>query len=91
MARQFRPKGIETDGLKYYQERNKSGDYVSIDPSTNEYYIRSVGKDQFEGRATAIQGDVTSVCTVGLSRKWLQTRCRRVSKSAIPQEWLDVL
>ena len=36
--RTFRPRGIEVDGLKYYQERNKSGDYISIDPSTNEYY-----------------------------------------------------
>lgn len=86
----FRPRGVESDGLKYYQERNKSGDYVSVDPSTLEYY-RNIGKDQMEGRATAIQGDVNSVCTTGLSLEWLRSKCRRVRKADIPQEWLDVL
>lgn len=90
MAKVFRPRGIEADGLKYYQERNKSGGYVSIDPSTNAYY-HALGRDDFEGRATAIQGDVSSVCTISLSRQWLSTRCRRVSKASVPAEWLSVL
>ena len=47
VERTLRPRGIEVDGLKYYQERN--GDFLSIDPSTNDYYIRTIGKDHFEG------------------------------------------
>ncbi len=86
----FRPRGIESDGLKYYQERNKAGDYVSADPSTLEYY-RKLGKNEMEGRATAIQGDVTSVCTTGLSLEWLRNKCRRVRKADIPQKWLNRL
>jgi hypothetical protein len=89
MARIFRPRGIEKDGLKYYQERN--GDFLSIDPSTNDYYIRTIGKDHFEGRATAIAQCVGSVCTTGISREFLQRRCKRVSKATIPQQWLDIL
>jgi len=90
MTKIFRPRGIESDGLKYYQERNKAGDYVSVDPSSLEYY-RKFGKDQMEGRATAIQGDVNSVCTTGIALEWLRSKCRRVRKADIPQEWLDRL
>ena len=89
--KQFRPRGIEADGLKYYQERNKSGDYVSIDPTTNAYYLEHLGRNEFEGRATAIRGDVSSVCTTALSRDFLTRKCRRVAKSSIPAEWLEVL
>jgi len=89
--RTFRPRGIEVDGLKYYQERNKSGDYISIDPSTNEYYRDNGLGNMYEGRCTAIQGLVDSVCTSSISHEFLRSRCRRVSKATIPQEWLDVL
>ena len=91
MHRQFRPRGIEEDGLKYYQERDKAGDYVSVNPETAEYY-RTIGQpDLLEARATAIKGAVSSVCTTALSVNWLRTRCRRVRKLDIPKEWLDVL
>ena len=89
MARIFRPRGIEVDGLKYYQERNKSGDY--IDPSTNEYYRDNGLGNMYEGRTTAIRGLVGSVCTSGISYNFLRNCCHRVSKATIPQEWLDVL
>ena len=91
MPRQFRPRGIEKDGLKYYQERNKAGDYLSVDPSTLDYYITNLGKAEMEGRATAIQGNVSSVCTTDISLDFLRRKCRRVSKASIPAEWLDVL
>lgn len=91
MTKQFRPRGVEADGLKYYQERNKSGDYVSVDPSTHEYYMTNFHKDEYEGRATAIRGSHTSVLTTSLSGSWLRTKCRRVSKATIPAEWLEVL
>lgn len=91
MRKIFRPRGTETDGLKYYQEQDKHGDYVSVDPSTLEYYT-SIGKPgHFEARCTAIAGEVTSVCATSVHITWLQKHCHRVRKADIPQEWLDVL
>ena len=91
MTRQFRPRGIEADGLKYYQERNKAGDYVSVNPETADYYQRIGRPGMLEARATAIQGNVSSVCTTSVDVGWLSRKCRRVSKAAIPTEWLAVL
>ena len=88
--KQFRPRGVEADGLKYYQEQDKAGDYVSIDPTTNACYLE-IDRDSFTGRATAIHGDVTSVSTTTLSRAWLNRKCHRVAKDSIPYEWLEVL
>ena len=56
--------------IHYYQETN--GDFLAIDTSTNRYYRAIFGKDQFEGRATAIAGHVGSVCTTGISRDFLK-------------------
>jgi len=69
----------------FYQEQN--GDFLAIDTATNGYYRTNVGKDQFEGRATAIVGLVGSVCTTGISREFLRQECKRVPKSAVPVEW----
>ncbi len=91
MTKQFRPRGVEADGLKYYQEQDKAGDYVSIDPTTNAYYLEQLGRNVFEGRAAAVHGNVASVCTTNLSREWLNRKCRRVAKDSIPDEWLEVL
>lgn len=91
MTRIFRPRGIEKDGLKYYQERNKSGDYISVDPATLDYYLKTQGKAYMEARTTAIRGSVSSVCTTAVSLDFLQRKCRRVSKASIPAEWLEVL
>jgi hypothetical protein len=85
MARVFRPRGIEADGLKYYRERNKDGDYLSVDPSSAE------GKALLEARATAIQGLRSSVCTTSVHVHYLRLKCRRVRKADVPAEWLEVL
>jgi len=42
--------------ILYYQENN--GDYLAIDTDSNRHYLRLYGKDYFEGRATAIQGQL---------------------------------
>ena len=89
--KQFRPRGIEADGMKYYQEQDKAGDYVSIDPSTNDYYIRNGLGNLFEGRATAIHGEPRSVVTISISKVWLDKKCHRIAKADIPAEWLEVL
>ena len=69
----------------FYREHN--GDYLAIDTSTNRYYRESFGKDQFEGRATAIAGQVGSVCTTGISREYLRGNCEPVAKIKLPREW----
>jgi hypothetical protein len=61
MTKQFRPRGTEKDGMKYYQERN--GDYLSVDPSTLAYYLEHLGRHEYEGRATAVANCLSSVCT----------------------------
>jgi hypothetical protein len=70
--------------IQYYRETN--GDYLAIDSATNAYYLRNFRKDHFEGRATAIQGQVGSVCTTGVSREYLKT-CKRVPMAKVPGEW----
>jgi len=69
----------------FFREHN--GDYLAIDTSTNAYYLDNFGKDHFEGRATAIEALVGSVCTTGISREFLRTKCKRVAKGKVPDEW----
>jgi hypothetical protein len=71
--------------IHYYRERN--GDFLAIDTSTNSYYRTILGKDHFEGRATAIAGLVSSTCTTGVSREFLRKECRRVAKAKVPAQW----
>lgn len=71
--------------ILYFREPN--GDYLAADKGSEDYY-RQIGKpDLLEGRATAIAGCVGSVCTTGISRKFLKT-CRHVRKRDVPAEWL---
>ena len=69
----------------FYREHN--GDFLAIDTSTNRYYLRTFGKDHFEGRATAIVSLIGSVCTTGISRAFLRENCKRVAKAQVPREW----
>ena len=71
--------------IVYYRESN--GDFLAIDSGTNVHYRTIYGKDHFEGRATAISGQVGSVCTTGISRAFLRNDCKRVSKRMVPAEW----
>jgi len=71
--------------IVYYRENN--GDFLAIDTSTNAYYLAVLGKDHFEGRATAIAGQVGSVCTTGISKTFLWNECKRVAKIAVPADW----
>jgi len=69
----------------FYREHN--GDYLAIESSTNRFYLDVLSKDHFEGRATAIEGLVGSVCTTGISREFLRTTCKRVARGKVPAEW----
>ena len=71
--------------ILYYREKN--GDYLAIDTSTNSNYVRCFAKDHFESRATAIEGLVSSVCTTGVSREFLRTSCKRIAKAKVPMDW----
>lgn len=71
--------------IQFYRE--SSGDYLAIDTTTNRFYLTAYGKDQFEGRATALEGVVSSVCTTGISREFLRLRCRKVARPRVPAEW----
>jgi hypothetical protein len=69
----------------FYREQN--GDFLAIDTTTNRYYLDNFGKDQFEGRATAIERLVGSVCTTGVSRKFLRLNCKRLARKTVPDDW----
>jgi hypothetical protein len=75
--------------IAYFQEHN--GDYLAIDTSTNRYYLDVLGKDHFEGRATAIAVQIGSVCTTGISREFLRRSCKRVAMSKVPGDWLKAI
>jgi hypothetical protein len=75
--------------IHFYQEDN--GDYLAIDTDTNAYYLRLFGMDHCEGRATAIAGQVRSVCTTGISREYLRMHCKRVARSQVPVEWRQAI
>jgi len=74
--------------ILYYREKN--GDYLAIDTDTNRYYMTTLGKDHYEGRATAIASLISSVCTTGISRTYLRT-CKRVPKQKVPRKWLRAI
>jgi hypothetical protein len=71
--------------ILFYREDN--GDFLAIDTATNAYHRRNFGKDHFESRATAIAGQIGSVCTTSVSRDYLNARCRRVGKRKVPMAW----
>lgn len=71
--------------IRFFQEDDD--DYLAIDTKTNRYYLEIFGNDHFEGRATAIAGVVSSVCTTAISRGYLRYKCRRVAKANVPEEW----
>ena len=77
----------------YYQEKD-SGDYLCIDERSWRYYLQinpATEGRRYEGRATCITGQVSSVCTTGISQQYLREKCKRVLKRTIPQEWLEML
>ena len=71
--------------IVYFREQN--GDYLAIDTDTNAYYHQVFGQDHFEGRAAAIQGLASSVCTTAVSRAYLRANCKRVARASVPDEW----
>jgi hypothetical protein len=75
--------------ILYFRERN--GDFLASDTASRTYYLAPLGRDEYEGRATAIAGLVGSVCTTGISRDYLKAQCRRVPRAAVPADWREAI
>jgi hypothetical protein len=73
--------------MEYYREK-ATGDYLVIDPDTLPYYRKNFGKNEYEGKATAIAKEINSVCTTAISHAFLMENCVRIGKSEVPQQWL---
>jgi hypothetical protein len=66
--------------VEFYREPN--GDFLCI------WAVNGRNPDgTWSGRATAIEGIASSVCTTGISDEYLAT-CERVDREAVPAEWL---
>jgi len=74
--------------IKLYQEPN--GDFVAMETDTIAYYRMRGRPELRECRATALAGDVLSVCTTNASVDFLK-RCRRVSFDDVPADWIEML
>src|SRR5271157_430366 len=81
-------KAYYDDPLKFYQEPN--GDYLAIAPDTLSYYQKNFNKNQYEGRITAIAGNIGSVQTSGISTGFLNS-CKEVPRERVPAEWLRAI
>ena len=75
--------------ILFYQE--KDGGFLAIDTDTRSYYLATFGRDEYEGRATAIEGQVGSVCTTGIAKAYLARNCKRVSRAKVPADWLRAI
>lgn len=76
--------------IRYYREKS-TGDYLAVDISTLDYYQRVVGKELYEGQATCIDGNISSVSTCTISPRYLKWCCKKVARKDIPAEWLKAL
>ena len=74
--------------IRYFRE--PSGDYLCVDLTTRGYY-EQIGKlGLLEGRATAIEGDPSSMCTTGI-HMYILTECTAVFRRNVPSAWLRYL
>jgi hypothetical protein len=74
--------------MRYYREPD--GDYLAVDPTSRGYYVETQGRVLYEGRATAIAGLVSSVCTTSVAPAFLAD-CTPVRKADVPREWLRAI
>jgi hypothetical protein len=71
-----------------YFRHTESGDYLAIRPHL--WRRDNDGQKVFDGRATAIAGLVTSVCSCTIGETYLE-ECEPVEKDAVPKAWLDAI
>lgn len=76
---------MDETAVEFYREIN-GGDYLAVEVGTQGYY-RDHGKDEMQGRAAAIAGDPSSVCTTGIGLEYLAEKCVRVARADLPLEW----
>lgn len=75
--------------MQYYQEK-ETGDFLCADMSTLSYYLQTQGKSMVEGLAIAIANLPSSICTISMHLDYLEKNCKRVKKSQVPQEYLEM-
>lgn len=75
--------------MQYYQEK-ETVDFLCVDMSTLSYYQQTQGKSMVEGRATAIANLPSSVCTISIHLDYLKKDCKRVKKSQVSKEYLEM-
>lgn len=73
----------------FYQEEYSG--FLAIDTGSRRYYLTTLGRGEYEGRAAAISGLAGSVCTTGISREYLTRHCKRVARASVPAEWLRAI
>jgi hypothetical protein len=73
--------------LAYYSHP-PSGDFLAIDPQHWRY--DEFGQRVFEGRGTAVERLITSVCTCAVGESFL-AGCVRVRKTDVPRRWLTTI
>jgi len=69
--------------------RELDGDYLCIETTTKDYYWQTQGKLMFEGRATAIKNQPSSICTTGISVDYLKD-CYRLPFDRVPFEYAQL-
>lgn len=82
--------------ILYYYE-TETCDYLAVNTETKKFYRPPYNRGNYnggadmEGRATAISGLVTSVCTTGVAQDFLESRCERVPLREVPDEWIKAI
>lgn len=79
--------------MKFFKEKD-TGDFGCYDPWAVVRVARFTAESDlelYEGRATAISGQVSSVQTTGISRGYLKEKTIPVDQKDIPPEWLKML
>lgn len=71
----------------FYREAN--GDYLAVETETADRAGRMALR--YEGRASAIEGLPSSVCTTGIWAGYLAKCCETVERADVPDEWIKAI
>lgn len=83
--------------IYYKDNQTEEPDYLSIDTKTKDWQYENSRFGQrkiavmYEGRASAIQGIPSSVCTTGINADYIKQQCKRIAKKQVPEVWLHNL
>ena len=77
-----------SEQVVFYQESrgNNTGDYLSVAVANGK-----TPSGTYDARATAIKGNVSSVCSTTVHPNYLKCSCRKVDKQNVPANWRKAL